>query len=72
MSETIRAKAQATLANVEKVTAVVLAEPKGDLITLDSADMQTSAAITRRISEIDMTDTQSIVSFGSAARLLGL
>jgi len=68
MSETIRAKAQATLANVEKVTAVVLAEPKGDLITLDSADMQTSAAITRRISEIDMTDTQSIVSFGSAAQ----
>ena len=68
MSETIRAKAQATLANVEKVTAVVLAEPKGELITLDSADMQTSAAITRRISEIDMTNTQSIVSFGSAAQ----
>ena len=68
MSETTRAKAQATLANVEKVTAVVLAEPKGELVTLDSADMATSTAITRRMSEIDMSNTQSIVSFGSAAQ----
>jgi len=68
MSEEIRAKAQATLANVEKVTAVVLPEPKGELVTLDTADMKTSSAITRRMSEIDMTDTQSIVSFGSAAQ----
>lgn len=68
MSESIRAKAQATLANVEKVTAVVLAEPKGELITLDSADMATSSAISRRMAEIDMNNTQSIVSFGSAAQ----
>ena len=68
MSEEIRAKAQATLANVEKVTAVVLPEPKGELVTLDTADMKTSSAIPRRMSEIDMTDTQSIVSFGSAAQ----
>ncbi len=68
MSETIQAKAQAALAEVEKVTAVVLAEPKGDLITLEAADAPTSEEITRRMGEIDMTDTNSIVSFGSSAQ----
>ena len=68
MSETIREKAQATLAEVEKVTAVVLAEPKNELVTLEVADAPTSDEINKRIAEIDMTDTQSIVSFGSGAQ----
>ena len=68
MSETIREKAQATLAEVEKVTAVVLPEPTGELITLDEADKPTSAEITKRIAELNMSDTQSIVSFGSSAQ----
>lgn len=68
MSDTIRKKAQAALAEVEKVTAVVLPEPKGELVTLEAADPPTSAEITRRMAEIDMTDTQSIVSFGSGAQ----
>ncbi len=68
MSETIQAKAQATLAEVEKVTAVVLAEPKGELITLEAADAPTSAEITTRMAEIDMEDTNSIVRFGSGAQ----
>ena len=68
MSETIQAKAQAALAEVEKVTAVVLAEPKGDLITLDAADAPTTAEITTRMAEIDMEDTNSIVRFGSGAQ----
>ena len=68
MSETIREKAQATLAEVEKVTAVVLPEPKGELITLEAADKPTSAEITKRMAELDMADTQSIVSFGSSAQ----
>jgi len=32
MIEDVREKAQATLAEVEKITAVVLPEPKGDLV----------------------------------------
>jgi len=68
MTEIIREKAQATLAEVEKVTAVVLPEPSGELITLDAADKPTSAEITKRMAELDMTDTQSIVSFGSSAQ----
>ncbi|MEJ6399494.1 toxic anion resistance protein [Yoonia sp. 208BN28-4] len=68
MSETIQQKAAATLADVEKVTAVVLPEPKNEVVALEAADQPTSAEIARRMSEIDMTDTQSIVSFGSNAQ----
>ncbi|WP_342068613.1 toxic anion resistance protein [Yoonia algicola] len=68
MSDTIRQKAQATLAEVEKVTAVVLPEPKSELITLDAADAPTSAEIQKRVAEINITDTNSIVSFGSSAQ----
>uniref|UniRef100_UPI00404721B8 toxic anion resistance protein n=1 Tax=Yoonia sp. TaxID=2212373 RepID=UPI00404721B8 len=68
MSDTIRKKAEAALADVEKVTAVVLAEPKGEVVTMAEADKPTTAEIKRRMDEIDMTDTQSIVSFGSGAQ----
>ena len=68
MSETIRQKAEAALADVEKVTAIVLAEPKGELVSMAEADKPTTVEIKRRMDEIDMTDTQSIVSFGSSAQ----
>lgn len=68
MSDTIRQKAEATLADVEKVTAVVLPEPKGDLVTLEAADAPTSTEITKRIAEIDIADTNSIIAFGSSAQ----
>ena len=68
MSETVRQKAEAAIAEVEKVTAVVLPEPQGELITIEAADPPTTAEIEKRIAEIDMTDTNSIVSFGSAAQ----
>ena len=68
MSDAIREKAAATLADVEKVTAVVLAEPKGDLVPLATADAPTSAEITKRMNEIDIAETQSIIAFGSGAQ----
>lgn len=68
MSEDIRKRAEATLADVEKVTTVVLPEPKGELITIGDADKPTKAEIKTRMAEIDIADTQSIVSFGSAAQ----
>lgn len=60
--------AQASLKEVEKVTAVILAEPKGELITMEAADKPTSAAIKTRMAEIDMEDTNSIIAFGSGAQ----
>ena len=65
---TIRESAAATLAEVEKVTAVVLAEPGRELVTLEAAPAPMAAEITKRMAEIDLTNTQSIISFGSRAQ----
>jgi len=70
MSETVREKANQSLAMVEEVTAVVLPEPAAAnaVVPLEKANKTQSAEIKRRMAEIDMEDTQSIVSFGSAAQ----
>ncbi len=70
MSETTRQKAQTTLAEVEKATAVILPEPAdaAAIVPLKDADAPVSAEITKRMAEIDMNDTNSIVSFGSGAQ----
>lgn len=68
MTETVREKAAATLAEVEAATAVVLAEPGTAIIPLAEAPAPVAEEIRRRIAEIDMTDTGSIVNFGSRAQ----
>ena len=68
MSQDIQKKAEATLAEVDSVTAVVLAEPSADIVPLEQADAPTSDAIRTRMDELDMGDTNSIISFGSAAQ----
>jgi uncharacterized protein YaaN involved in tellurite resistance len=70
MSDTVRQKAEAALAEVEAINAVILPEPAAStaIVPLEQADQATSAEITKRIAELDMTDTNSIVSFGSAAQ----
>ncbi|TNE68305.1 MAG: toxic anion resistance protein [Rhodobacteraceae bacterium] len=69
MSETVRQKAEAALKDVEEITSVVLAEPKGELIDPTAiAEAPQSAEIAKAKAEIDMGDTNSIVRFGSAAQ----
>ena len=70
MSDEIRNKAEAALAEVEDVSRAVLPEPRAatEIVTLDAAAPEESAEIRRRMDEIDITDTNSIVSFGSAAQ----
>ena len=68
MTDTIRQQAEATLKDVEEVTAVLLPDPKGELIVIEQADPASKAEIDRRVSELDMTNTQSIIEFGSAAQ----
>ena len=70
MSDTTRRKAQETLAMVEEVTATVLPEPgpATAIVPLEQADAGLSAEISRRMAELDMSNTQSIVSFGSRAQ----
>lgn len=70
MSETIRKKAQESVTMVQEVTAATLPAPveATDIVALEQADAPLSAEIRRRMDEIDMEDTNSIVSFGSAAQ----
>lgn len=68
MTETIRAAAASALAEVEKVTAVVLPEPGREIVTLEAAPASLAADIRKRMDEIDMGNTQSIISFGSSAQ----
>ncbi|EAR49837.1 tellurite resistance protein [Oceanicola granulosus HTCC2516] len=61
-------KARTALADVEKVTAVVLPEPKGELVAIETADPPTAESIRKRMDEIDLADTGSIIAFGSSAQ----
>ncbi len=53
---------------VDELNAVVLPEPSADLVPLPAADEPTAEEIRTRMAELDMGDTNSIVSFGSAAQ----
>ncbi len=68
MSETVQADAQALLTEVEKVTAVILPEPMTEVVPLEAATADQAAAIKNRMSEVDLSNTQSIISFGSSAQ----
>jgi uncharacterized protein YaaN involved in tellurite resistance len=68
MAQTIQQKAAASLAEIESVTTVVLPEPGRELITLEAASPTHAAEIQKRMAEIDMTNAQSIISFGSGAQ----
>ncbi len=68
MTEDIRQKAEAALKEAEQVTALVLPEPAGELVPLAEADAAQSAEIEKRMAEIDMSNSQSIIEFGSAAQ----
>ena len=70
MPQTIREQAQQALAMVDEVNAVILPEPKEAtaVVPLAEADAPLAEEIRARMDEIDMEDTQSIVSFGSAAQ----
>ncbi|WP_371168375.1 toxic anion resistance protein [Aliiroseovarius sp. 2305UL8-7] len=68
MTNTTRQQAEAALKDIEEVTAVVLPEPSTALIPLEKANKKVTAAIQKRMNEIDMENTQSIIEFGSAAQ----
>ncbi|GAA6202353.1 toxic anion resistance protein [Aquicoccus sp. SU-CL01552] len=68
MSETVRKQAEKTLSEIEEVTAVVLSDPSGDIVVMEEAGEEVGANIRKRMGEIDMSDTNSIVAFGSGAQ----
>ncbi|WP_095590409.1 toxic anion resistance protein [Actibacterium ureilyticum] len=68
MSDTVRDKAKQALAEVEEITAVILPEPAGDVVPLAAAEAPVAGEIRKRMDEIDMSNTQSIIEFGSSAQ----
>jgi uncharacterized protein YaaN involved in tellurite resistance len=61
-------KTDPRLAEIELVTSNVLPEPSTALVVLDAATTDQAADIRKRMDEIDMANTQSIISFGSSAQ----
>lgn len=70
MPDVTRQQAEASQAEVTAVSERILPEPQDAnmIVRLEDADASVGAEIKRRIDEIDIGDTQSIVSFGSAAQ----
>ncbi len=68
MSEMLRQKAEDSQELVKEATAVTLPEPRAEVTPLEQADAPMSEAIRTRMAEIDIDDTNSIVSFGSRAQ----
>jgi uncharacterized protein YaaN involved in tellurite resistance len=68
MDTTTSTKAAAELAEIEKVTATVLPEPGTAIVPLETAPAPVAEEIRKRMAELDMTNTQSIISFGSSAQ----
>lgn len=68
MPVSTRIQAEAALAEVERVTAVILPEPGTEIVPLETAPAPLADDIRRRMDEIDMGNTQSIISFGSRAQ----
>lgn len=68
MSTAVQADAQALLTEVEKVNAVILPEPSGEVVALEVAPADKAEAIRKRMAEVDLTNTQSIIAFGSSAQ----
>ena len=68
MSESIQYKAASTLTELQAVTAVILPEPGTAIVTLETATAPVADDIRKRMAELDMTNTQSIISFGSSAQ----
>jgi uncharacterized protein YaaN involved in tellurite resistance len=68
MSTTVREDAAKALAEVEALTTAILPAPVADIVPLDAAPADRAAAIRQRMAEVDLTNTQSIIAFGSSAQ----
>ena len=68
MTQTIGQKAVKDLKLLEEVTALQLPEPAQEVVPLEQADAPVASEIRKRMDEIDMGNTNSIISFGAAAQ----
>ena len=69
MQEQIRKKALESQAEIEKLAAIVLPEPRAaEEIALTAAEKPLAEEIRKRMAELDLSDTGSIISFGARAQ----
>ncbi|WP_101068806.1 toxic anion resistance protein [Roseovarius salinarum] len=70
MSDTIRQQAEQSLADIEEISRHTLPEPSeaDAVVPMEKADADARSEIARRMEEIDLDDTNSIVAFGSGAQ----
>ncbi|MTD99409.1 toxic anion resistance protein [Paracoccus sp. YIM 132242] len=68
MTDDTRRRAEDIRTQIEDLTRVSLPEPKADPLSIRAADPQLAAEIRRRMDEIDLGDTGSIVRFGTRAQ----
>ena len=61
-------EAKALVAEIDQAAALTLPEPGTEIVPLEQASGDQEAAIRKRMDELDMGDTQSIIHFGSAAQ----
>lgn len=64
----IREDTATALAEANRVTAAILPEPASEVVSLEEASPEQSGEIHKRMAEIDMGNTNSIVAFGSSAQ----
>ncbi|MCA2013448.1 toxic anion resistance protein [Cereibacter sphaeroides] len=69
MSEQVRQQANELTTAVEEAALVRLPDPVGELVPLEQAEAPVAAEIRSRMSEIDMTETSSIIGFGARAQM---
>ncbi len=68
MTTQTRQEAQAATKLIEDIASAVLPVPSADLVDLSQADAPTAEKIRSRMAQIDLRDTNSIVTFGASAQ----
>ncbi|QIE56108.1 toxic anion resistance protein [Pikeienuella piscinae] len=68
MTEDMREKAKAAVAEAEAVTAAPLAEPAADIVAADRMTPEEAKEVEALIDQLDMSDAQSIIKFGSSTQ----
>ncbi|MEN9408988.1 MAG: hypothetical protein RL216_962 [Pseudomonadota bacterium] len=68
MSTTVREDAAKALAEVEALTTAILPAPVAEIVPLADAPADKAAEIRKRMAEVDLTNTQSVLTFGSSAQ----
>ncbi|SNR50359.1 toxic anion resistance protein [Paracoccus sediminis] len=68
MTDETRRRAEDIRTEIEDLTSTALPEPRSDPLSAQASDPQLAAEIRRRMDEIDLTDSGSIVRFGTRAQ----